>query len=52
MFGRGWIGAEVLVYNLPLSMLFASCRVVSIMCVWALCSYSWVRVVFKGIVDI
>ncbi len=47
MFGRGWFGAGVLVYDLPLSMFFASSRVASIMCVWVLCPYSWVRVVFK-----
>ena len=40
MFGRGWVGAGVLVYGLLLSMFVASIRVVSIMCVWVLCSVS------------
>ena len=52
MFGRGWVGVGVLVYDLPLSVFFASCRVVSIMCVWVLCPYSWVRVVFKVVLDV
>ena len=47
VFGRGWVGTEVLVYDLPLSMFVASSRVVSILCVWVLCPYSWVRDVFS-----
>ena len=47
MFGRGWVRAGVLVYDLPLSMFVASGQVVSIMCVWVLCPYSYVRDVFK-----
>ena len=47
MLGRGWVGAGMSVHDLPLSMFAASTRVVSIMCVWVLCPYSWVRVVFK-----
>ena len=47
MFGRGRIGVGVLMYDLPLSMFVASGRAVSIMCVWDLCPYSWVRVMFK-----
>ncbi len=47
MFGRGWVGAGVLVYDLPLSMYVASGRVVSIMCVSVMCPYSWVRDMFK-----
>ncbi len=43
MLGRGWVGVGVLVYALPLSVLVASCRVVSILCVWVMCPYSWVR---------
>ena len=46
-FGRDLVGVGVLVYALPLSMFVASSRVVSIMCVWVLCPYSWVRVVFR-----
>ena len=46
MFGRGLVGAGVLVYDLPLSMVVASVRVVSILCVWVLCPYCWVKVVF------
>ena len=45
--GRGWVGAGVLVYDLLLSMFVASSRVVSIMFVWVMCPYSWVRVVFQ-----
>ena len=47
MFGRGCVGDGVLMYDLPLSIFVASSRVVSIMCVWVMCPYSWVRVVFK-----
>ncbi len=47
MIGRGWVGAGVLVYDFPLSMLVASSRVVSILCVWVLCPYVWVKVVFR-----
>jgi hypothetical protein len=47
VFGRGCVGAGVLVYDLPLSMFVESSRVVSIMRVWVPCPYSWVRVVFK-----
>ena len=32
MFGRGWVGVGLLVYDLPLSKFVASGRVVSIMC--------------------
>ena len=41
--GRCW----ELDYVLPLSIFVASIRVVSLMCVWVLCPYSWVRDVFK-----
>ncbi len=47
VFGRGWVGVEVLVYDLPLSMVVASGRVVSILCVWVFFPYCWVKVVFK-----
>ncbi len=47
MFGRGRVGAGVLVYEFPLSMFAASDRVVSISCVWVLCPYAWVKVVFR-----
>jgi hypothetical protein len=43
VFGRGWVGDGVLVYDFPLSMFVASGRVVSILCVWVLCPYAWVR---------
>ena len=45
--GRGWVGDGVLVYDLQLSLLVASSRVVSILCVWVMCPYSWVRDVFS-----
>jgi hypothetical protein len=47
VFGRGWVGARVLVYDCVLSMVVASGRVVSILCVWVLCPYSWVKVVLR-----
>ena len=50
MFGRGWVGARVLVYDLYLvysSIFVAFVRVVSILCVWVLCPYAWVKVVFR-----
>ena len=47
MFERGWVGAGVLVYNLPLSMFVAYGLVLSILCVWVLCPYCWVNVVLK-----
>ena len=47
MIGRDWIGAGVLVYNFLLSMVVASGRVVSIMYVWVLSPYAWVRVVLR-----
>ncbi len=47
MVGRGWVGAGVLVYDFPLSMFMPSGRVVSILCVWVLCPYAWVKVVFR-----
>jgi len=39
--------AMIGVYDLPLSMFVASSRLVSIMCVWVLYPYYWVRVVFR-----
>ena len=47
MFGRGCGGAGVLVYDFLLSMVVASGRVVSIMYVWVLSPYAWVRVVLR-----
>ncbi len=47
MFGHDWVGAGVSVYDLLLSMLVASGRVVSIMYVWVLRLYVWVRVAFR-----
>ena len=47
MFGRGWVGAGGLVYDLLQSMSVASSREVTIMCVWVICPYSWVRDVFR-----
>ena len=47
MFRRFGVGDGVLVYDLPLSMFVSPGRVVSIMCVWVLRPYSWVRVVVK-----
>ncbi len=47
MFGRDWVGAGVLAYDFPLSIVMASGRVVSILCVWVLSPYVWVRVVFR-----
>ncbi len=47
MFGRVRIGAGVLVYDLLLSMLVASSRLVSIMYVWVLSPYAWIRAVFR-----
>ncbi len=46
-FGSDWVGVGLLVYDLPLSMFVACGRVVSIMCVWVLFPYSWVRVMFR-----
>ena len=46
MFGHDRVGAGVLVYDFLLSMLVASYRVVSIMYVWVLSPYAWVRAVF------
>ena len=47
MLGRNWVGAGVLVYYFPLSMFVASGRMVSILYVWVLCPYAWVRVMFR-----
>ena len=47
MFERCWVGAGVLVFDLPPSVFVASGRVVSILCVWVMCPYCWVKVVFK-----
>jgi hypothetical protein len=47
VFGRDWVGVGVMVYNFPLSMLVASGRVVSILCVWVLGPYAWVRVLVR-----
>ena len=47
VFGRGWVGAGVLVYGLLQSMFVASSREVTIMCFWVLCPYSWVRDGFR-----
>ena len=47
MLGRGWVGVGVLVYDFLLSMLVESGLVVSIMYVWVLSPYFWVRVVFR-----
>ena len=47
VFRRDWVGAGVLVYDFPLSMLIAFGRVVSILCVWVLCSYAWFKIVFR-----
>ena len=47
VFGRDWVGAGVLVYDFLLSMVVASGRVVSIMYVWVLSPYAWVRVVLR-----
>ncbi len=47
MFGRAWVGAGVLVYDFPLSMVVASGRVVSIMYVLVLRPYAWVRDVLR-----
>ena len=47
MFGRGCVGAGVLVYDFLLSIVVASGRVVSIMYVWVLRPYAWVRVVLR-----
>ena len=47
VFGRDWVGAGVLVYDFPLSICVSSSRVVSILCVWVLCPYAWVRVVLR-----
>ncbi len=47
MFGRDWVGARILVYGFLLSMFVASGRVVSIMYVWVLSPYAWVRVVLR-----
>ncbi len=47
MVGRDWIGAGVLVYDFLPSMRAASDRLVSIVYVWALGPYAWVRAVFR-----
>ena len=47
MFGRDCVGAGVLVYDFLLAMVVASGRVVSIMYVWVLSPYAWVRVVLR-----
>ena len=47
MFGRDCVGAGVLVYDFLLSMVVASGRVVSIMYIWVLSPYAWVRVVLS-----
>ena len=47
MFGRGCVGAGVLVYAFLLSIVVASGRVVSIMYIWVLSPYAWVRVVLR-----
>jgi hypothetical protein len=47
VFGRDWVGVGVLVYDFLLSMVVASGRVVSIMNVWVLSPYAWVRVVLR-----
>ncbi len=47
MFGRDWVGAGVLVYDLLLSMDVASGRLVSIVYVWVLSLYAWVRDVLR-----
>ena len=47
MFGRDWVGAGVLVCDFILSMVVASGRVVSIMYVWVLSPYAWVKVVLR-----
>ena len=45
--GRGWCGVGMLVYVFLLSIVLASGRVVSIMCVMVLGPYVWVRVVVR-----
>ena len=45
--GRGWCGAEMLVYVFLLSIVVASGRVVSIMFILVLCPYACVRVVLR-----
>ena len=47
MFEREWVGAGVLVYDFLLSMLVESGRVLSIMYVWVLSPYAWVKVVLR-----
>ena len=47
MVGLDWIGAGVLVYDFLLSMFVASDLLVSIMYVWALGPYAWVKAVFR-----
>ena len=47
MFGRDWVGAGVLVYDFLLSMVVAPRRVLSIMYVWVLGPYAWVRVMLR-----
>ena len=47
MFGRDWVGDGVFVYDCLLSMVVASGRVVSIMYVWVMSPYAWVRVVLR-----
>ncbi len=48
VFGRRWVGAGVLLYDLLQSMFVVSGLLVTIMCVyWVLCPYSWVRDVFR-----
>jgi hypothetical protein len=43
----GVVGIVVLVYDLLQSMFVASDSVVTILDVWVLCSYYWVRDVFR-----
>ena len=40
VFGGGWVGVGVFVWDLLQSMFVASSRVLSIMCVWVMCPYS------------
>ena len=46
MFGRDWVGVGVLVHDFQLSMFVASGQVVSILCVWVMCPYAWVKDMF------
>ena len=47
MFGRGWVGVGELMCDSLQSMFVTSIRVVTIMCVWVMCPYSWVRDIFR-----